>query len=65
MRGRASGAPKARVWKLIDAKCRDCVYDSEEPGTWVEQIEACQISDCPLWEIRKVSVKAAPRGRAA
>ena len=56
MSNRASKPTKARVWRLIDEKCRDCIYDEFQPGSWVQQVGACEITDCPLWEIRRISV---------
>lgn len=38
--------------KSIDAKCRDCICDETQPGTWREQIAACTSSRCPLWPVR-------------
>ena len=41
----------------INAKCFDCIYDSEDggPGTWRRQIAACQIKTCALWPFRAKS----------
>jgi hypothetical protein len=41
--------------KCIELKCKDCTYDSAEPGTWREQVEACTIYSCALWEVRPIS----------
>lgn len=38
----------------IASKCRDCVYDEAEPGTWREQCAACPIEACPLYAFRPV-----------
>ena len=38
--------------RAINAKCRDCIYDNAEPGTWRAQVRACTIEDCPLWPVR-------------
>jgi len=38
---------------IIDAKCKDCIYDPKcGGGTWREQIAQCSSIDCPLWPIR-------------
>jgi hypothetical protein len=36
----------------IDAKCRDCIYDDEAPGTWREQVAQCSSIRCALWPDR-------------
>jgi hypothetical protein len=46
----------------IDAKCRDCIYDDAEPGGWRQQVEACTVTACPLYEVRCRS-KAAKANR--
>lgn len=38
--------------KAIEAKCRDCIYDENEPGNWRKQCDACTATECPLWEFR-------------
>jgi hypothetical protein len=39
--------------KLIDLKCKDCIYDPQcGGGTWREQIAQCSSVSCPLWPIR-------------
>ena len=40
----------------INAMCKGCVYDPESGlGTWRQQVEACRITDCPLWPLRPKS----------
>ena len=39
----------------INAKCRDCVYDRMEAGTWRQQVERCGGADCALYAYRPVS----------
>ena len=41
--------------QAIDAKCKDCIYDELDVGTWRQQIERCEITDCALWEYRPKS----------
>jgi hypothetical protein len=36
----------------INAMCWDCVYDSQAPGNWRQQVTACPLSSCALWQIR-------------
>ena len=45
----------ASLRKAINEKCKDCTYDPLDRGTWREQVEACHITDCELWEVRPIS----------
>lgn len=36
----------------INAKCKECIYDSCAPCTWREQIAQCSAIRCPLWPLR-------------
>ena len=38
--------------QAINAKCKDCIYDPLEFGTWRQQVERCELTDCSLWEYR-------------
>lgn len=38
----------------INAKCKDCVYDKVERGTWREQVADCGAHTCPLYSVRPV-----------
>ena len=48
---------KQSLRAAIDAKCKDCIYDPLDHGTWRMQVEACAYTDCPLHVVR-------PRTRA-
>ena len=40
----------------INAYCRSCIYDPKSGlGTWRQQVEACTVTDCPLYAVRPVS----------
>lgn len=39
----------------INAKCRDCIYDENEPGNWRQQVTACTSDDCALFLLRPMS----------
>jgi hypothetical protein len=39
----------------INAKCKDCIYDTCAPGNWRQQVEGCAIRDCSLWPYRPKS----------
>lgn len=38
--------------KAIAAKCKDCIYDPREPGTWRMQVTACTTTECALYPYR-------------
>ena len=47
--------------KAIDAKCKDCIHDSQSGlGTWRQQTEACTMVDCSLWPYRPKSACKSP-----
>jgi|TARA_R110002096_G_C14605202_1_gene723000 hypothetical protein len=41
--------------RAINDKCKDCIYDPVEDGTWLKQVENCEIPTCPLWRVRPVT----------
>lgn len=41
----------------IAAKCRDCICDEHQPGTWREQTAACTVVACPLWPYRPAATR--------
>ena len=38
--------------QAIEAKCKDCIYDPLDDGTWRHQVGRCEITDCALWVYR-------------
>ena len=52
-------APLTRQ-KAIEAKCKDCSYDPLDDGTWRQQVERCEITDCALWNYRPKSRSKLP-----
>ena len=36
----------------INLKCKDCIYDPEVEGGWIQQVSQCELTACPLWEHR-------------
>ena len=38
--------------KAIDLKCKDCIYDPLDSGTWRAQVEACTCTERPLFVFR-------------
>ncbi len=49
--------------KSVDAKCKDCIYDELCPGSWRKQTEACEMTDCPLWDVRPTTGATREAGR--
>ena len=43
--------------QAIKAHCIGCIYDNAEKGNKLEQIEACTIVQCELYEYRPKSTK--------
>ena len=48
-------APANGMRAAINAKCKDCIYDSCAPGNWRQQVHACHIKSCSLWPYRPLS----------
>lgn len=46
--------------KAIDEKCKECIYDKQEKGTWREQVANCTSYSCALREFRPL-----PKGKKA
>jgi hypothetical protein len=38
--------------KLVNAKCKQCTYDPHGVGNWRQQVGACTVKSCPLWDAR-------------
>ncbi len=36
----------------VNAKCKDCIYDPCDTGTWRQQTDACTSTECGLWPVR-------------
>jgi len=43
--------------KAIFNHCKNCIYDTAEKGTWIEQVENCKITQCEFYEHRKLTSK--------
>ena len=42
----------------VNAKCIECIFDETGGGgTWRQQVEACTCYDCPLYEIRPITIQ--------
>jgi hypothetical protein len=43
--------------KSINDKCKECCYHPDNGGgSWRQQVEACTVTSCALWEVRPKSV---------
>ncbi len=55
--------------KAINEKCKDCIYDPADQGTWREQVERCTSGPtakvpCSLWPYRPITVHTLNKNRA-
>lgn len=50
--------------QAINAKCKDCIYDPANGGTWVKQVELCTMPDCALYPYRPLTKESKPKGAA-
>ena len=48
--------------KASAAKCKECIYDELDEGTWRQQVKACDIESCVLHPYRPMPYK--PRNQA-
>ena len=46
--------------KCINEKCRDCIYDSIAPGTWLQQVFLCSVKSCALYDARPKPTRPIP-----
>ena len=46
--------------KCINEKCRDCIYDSFAPGTWLQQVSLCSVKSCALYDVRPKPTRPIP-----
>ncbi len=45
--------------RAINQKCKECIYDPSDDGTWRQQVEACEIRECSLYPYRPKSIASA------
>lgn len=43
--------------KAIALHCKGCIYDSQDKGNWLQQVEACTIRNCSLYHHRPLTAK--------
>lgn len=49
--------PTTSPKKAIANHCKGCTYDSQDKGNWLQQVEACTITSCDLYEHRPLTHK--------
>ena len=55
-KGHKPVAGKRKSYKAaVEAKCKDCIYDPLDVGTWRQQVSLCTSEGCPLCPVRPVS----------
>ena len=42
----------------IEQKCRECIHDPRQQGTWRQQVAACTATACPLYPVRAVPIRS-------
>lgn len=42
----------------INANCKDCIYDPASAGTWRQQVAACPVTTCALYDWRPLPFRA-------
>jgi hypothetical protein len=43
--------------QAIDAKCKECIFDPLDEGTWRQQVKACDMESCALHPYRPMPYK--------
>jgi hypothetical protein len=43
--------------QAIAAKCKECIYDELDQGTWRQQVKACDMESCALHPYRPMPYK--------
>jgi len=43
--------------KAIANHCKSCAYDQQDAGNWRQQVEACTITHCDLYQHRPITGK--------
>ena len=48
---------KRSLRSAINQHCKDCIYDplDKGAGNWRQQVEACTVKKCALYEVRPIS----------
>ena len=51
---------KISLRKAINDNCKNCIYDNQAAGTWLQQVTLCSVLDCSLYPVRPVTKAAIP-----
>lgn len=43
--------------KILEAMCRQCIFDAKAPGSWRAQVGACTDTKCPAYPVRPRAVE--------
>ena len=46
---------KYSLRQAINDKCRSCVFDEANVGSWLVQVTLCSCKGCPLYEVRPIT----------
>ena len=46
----------------INNKCRSCIFDEANAGSWLVQVTLCSCKDCPLYSVRPITKSPIPEG---
>lgn len=41
-----------KLRKAINSKCKECIYDPGQKGSWRGQVAQCTSKNCPLYPVR-------------
>lgn len=45
-------SPRGSYRDAVFAKCKECIFDPCQPGTWRQQVGECASANCPLHALR-------------
>lgn len=51
-------AKKLTRKQSINKNCKECIYDPASAGTWRQQVAACAITTCALYDWRPLPFRA-------
>ena len=57
-----NGSNRLSLRGAINNKCRSCIFDEANVGSWLVQVTLCSCKDCPLYEVRPVTKSPIPEG---
>jgi len=49
--------------KSIESYCKWCIYDEVLTGSWRKQVEDCGSPECPLFEVRPLTLDTVEKQR--